>query len=93
MRLLYETDNHDNCTEVESRLINYSIAIHGNKNKNEIGGGGGRKPEASRLYVYAAYRCKSYQLDVQLTVVTSDVHTLLGWVQTVLFYGECILRA
>ena len=56
MRLLYETDNHDNCTEVESRLINYSIAIHGDKNKNEIGGGGGRKPEASRHYVYAAYQ-------------------------------------
>lgn len=56
MRLLYETDNHDNCTEVESRLINYSIAIHGDKNKNEIGGGGGRIPQASRHYVYAAYQ-------------------------------------
>ena len=57
MRLLYETDSHDNCTEVESILINYSKDIHEDENENEVGGGGGRKPaEAGRYYVYAAYR-------------------------------------
>ena len=59
MRLLYETDSHDNCTEVESILINYSKDIHEDKNENEVGGGGGRKPEAGRYYVYAAYRYSS----------------------------------
>lgn len=57
MRLLYKSSSHDNCTEFESRLINYSKAIHGDINQNEVGGGGGRKPErADWHYVYAAYR-------------------------------------
>ena len=58
MRLLYQTSSRDNCTKVESKLIDYSKTIHGNINKNDIGGGGGRIPADSQnyYYVYAAYK-------------------------------------
>ena len=58
MRLLYQTSSRDYCTEVESRLINYSQTIHEDINENEIGGGGGRKPagDSQNYYVYAAYK-------------------------------------
>lgn len=57
MRLLYQTSDRDDCTEVESELIKYSKTIHGHINENEKGGGGGRIPDTSQnYYVYAAYK-------------------------------------
>ena len=57
MRLLYKTTIRDNCTRVESQLIEHSRAIHGSINQNERKGAGGRRSEAAYYYyVYAAYK-------------------------------------
>ena len=55
MRLLYETENEDNAFTVEDALVSYSTLNHADKNKNRRAGGGGRKSNAPKHYVYAAY--------------------------------------
>ena len=55
MRLLYETENEDNAFTVEDALVSYSTRNHADKNENKRAGGGGRKSNAPKHYVYAAY--------------------------------------
>ena len=53
MDIVYETDNYEECQEMESLLIEEYEDEH--SFKNMVGGGGGKKPPHGPYFVYVAY--------------------------------------